>query len=163
MNNMLIVLLLTKSVLLMAQEITMFDEAWGYRFYQDQERIDVKEVNKLMLKDSLSSLHWKRAQKKEAIIGGILISQLVFIIASSSDKISDKHHPILGTTFVLSSFVNLGLAFSRQTSRRKAILRYNSLFDPPKKETARVKLKVKPTLIFSSHYGNQVGLNIKIK
>lgn len=163
MKNLLVVLMLTKSVVLMSQEITMFDEALGYRFYQDQERIDIREVNKLMLTDSLSALHWKRAETKDIIIGGILISQLVFIIAASNNKISDKHYPILGPTFVISSFVNLGLAISRQKHRRKAILRYNSLFDPQKKKTVGVKLEVRPTLIFCHQNGNLVGINFKIK
>lgn len=163
MKNLILIISLLILSYSNAQEITMFDEALGYRFYQDQERISFKEVSKLMLKDSLSALYWKRAKTKDVIIGGILTSQLIFIIAAGKNKISDKHYPILGPTFVISSCVNLGLTFSRQKLRRKAILRYNSLLDPPKKETEKVKLEVKPTLIFSQNNGTQVGLNIKIK
>jgi len=147
MKNLLLITFLLFFSFSYAQEITMFDEAFSYRFYQDQERISIKEANQLMLSDSLSALHWKRARTKNTIVNGLLICQLAFIVAGSSGKISGEQYRVLGPIFFASSFTSLGLAFSRQKSVRKAILRYNSLFDIPKEEEVGVILQLKPTLM----------------
>ena len=117
MKNLLLITFLLFFSFSYAQEITMFDEAFSYRFYQDQERISIKEANQLMLSDSLSALHWKRARTKNTIVNGLLICQLAFIVAGSSGKISGEQYRVLGPIFFASSFTSLGLAFSRQKSR----------------------------------------------
>lgn len=163
MKKTLLIIVLFTSFYCLGQEITMFDEALSYRFYQDENRINFKEVNQLMLSDSISVLHWKRAKTKSVIIDGLLISQLAVIIAGSSNRIKNKHVSVFASFFFLSSFASIGLVLSRQKSRRKAILRYNSLFDPPEKKPVGIKLEVGPTLIFNPQNGNQMGLKLTIK
>jgi hypothetical protein len=114
-----------------AQEITMFDESFTYKFYQDEEKISYKDLGELMLKDSLTKLHWKKAKTKNIIVNLLLTAQVISFITIISSKENSDLPQILGPFIVVSSLVNIGILFTCQKSIRKAILRYNSLLDEP--------------------------------
>lgn len=111
------------------QEITLFDDAITYRYYQDQERISYKEVGELMEKDSLSQLHWKRAKVKNTLANLFLIVEFSTIPIAA---FSENSNPGIYSVVILGAGIgSIFFAISRQKSKRLAILRYNSLFDLP--------------------------------
>ena len=114
-----------------AQEITLFDDAITYRYYQDQKRISYKEVGELMKKDSIAQMNWKRAKVKNTLANVFLIvelSALPITVLSENPNAGVFYSLLLG-----GAIGSITFAISRQKSKRRAILRYNSLFDSPKK------------------------------
>jgi len=162
MKNLLLITFLLFFSFSYAQEITMFDEAFSYRFYQDEERITPKELGELMLKDSLTKMHWKKAKTKNTIVNLLITAQVISFITIISSKENSGLPQILGPFIIVSSLANIGIVFTRQKSIRKAILRYNSLLDePPKKKVVRANLKLAPALILDSNRINGgIGLNL---
>jgi hypothetical protein len=140
MKRLLFIATLLIINIVFAQEITMFDDGLTYHFYEDQNRITYKEVSERISKDSLAAAHWKKARIKNAFANGILLSDLAIIIyANSSEKpfLNHKQARLLSSYLLVSSIF---FVISRQKSKRKAILRYNSLFDNHESKQAKVKL-----------------------
>ena len=164
MKNLLLITFLFVFSFSYAQEITMFDESFTYKFYQDEERITPKELNELMLKDSLTKMHWKKAKTKNIIVNLLITAQIISFITIISSNENSGLPQILGPFIVVSSFANIGIVFTRQKSIRKAILRYNSLLDePPKKKLDQTSLKLSPALILDSNRINGgIGLSLSL-
>lgn len=151
-----------------AQEITMFDDGFTYHFYEDQNRITFKEVTNRISKDSLAAAHWKKARIQNVLVNGILLSDLAILmyINSSKDPFSNnKQVGLISSYLFISSISIIWLAISRQKSKRRAILRYNSLFDKHESKQAAVKLKFHPTLFFPQNEKKQLasGLAVRLK
>lgn len=147
---------------LFAQEITMFDESLSYHYYEDDNRINVKRVEKLLSKDSIANLHWKRAKLKNFISNSFLITEIgmVTILTGSNSKKTR----ILASIGILASIVGtLTFAISRQKSKRKAIIRYNSLFDDSNKKKKKTTFKISPDLIHDINQKSSKGISLKMQ
>ena len=168
MKRLLFIATLLIINIVFAQEITMFDDGLTYHFYEDQNRITYKEVTERISKDSLAAAHWKKARIKNAFANGILLSDLAIIVyANSSEKpfLNHKQARLLSSYLLVSSISSIFLVISRQKSKRKAILRYNSLFDNHESKQAKVKLQFQPTLFFPQNeekrFASGLGFNLK--
>lgn len=151
-----------------AQEITMFDAGFSYSYYKDTRRIKFNEVTERMTKDSLAAAHWKKARIQNVLVNGILLSDLAILmyINSSKDPFSNnKQVGLISSYLFISSISIIWLAISRQKSKSRAILRYNSLFDKHESKQAAVKLKFHPTLFFLQNGKKQLasGLAVRLK
>jgi hypothetical protein len=148
MKNLVLAVILIFTFNTNGQEITVFVESLTYNFYEDQKRISVKDVRKLVKTDSIAAMHWKRMENKNILVNVSLALDLAFIIGVGTNNIKSDHYKVLGPAFVLSSFGGVFLSISRQKSLRKAILRYNSLFDQPlEKKEFTSYMEIKPVLI----------------
>ena len=139
----------------------MFDGVFSYRYYEDDQRISFEELNEVMAKDSLANFHWKRAKTKNTFSNVLFIASLaVFPITANVEQ------PNPGTVFLSYLGLSIGsfiLASSRQNSKRRAILRYNSLFDPPKEDKKKVSsVKLSPILMRSSNKKMGKGISLQI-
>lgn len=158
----LIVGLLFFSKYLFAQETTMFDESFSYHYYEDDNRIDVKRVEKLLSNDSIANLHWKRAKLKNLITNSFLISEFGLITIFSTSE-NPKTSVIAGIGTLVSLVGTLVFGLSRQKSRRKAILKYNRLFDSTIQEKKSTSLKITPSLIQSNNQKSLTGIALSLK
>jgi hypothetical protein len=167
MKRLLFIATLLIINIVFAQEITMFDDGLTYHFYEDQNRITYKEVTERISKDSLAAAHWKKARIKNTFANGILLSDLAIIIyANSSEKpfLNHKQARLLSSYLLVSSISSIFLVISRQKLKRKAILRYNSLFDNHESKQAKVKLQFQPTLFFTKRrkrFASGLRFNLK--
>ncbi|MGC6422184.1 MAG: hypothetical protein ACON47_09600 [Flavobacteriaceae bacterium] len=137
----------------LAQEITLFNTGLYYHYYEDDKRIPLKELTKRMQKDSLTALHWKKAQIKKVFINGIIVTEIGLLIYQSnhSDSISEKQAKFIFNAFYFTLFSTLWLSISRQKSKRRAILRYNRLLDSKKDQQRKVRFKLQPILMQPRH------------
>lgn len=120
-----------------AQEITMFPGFWSAEYYQDDQRIDKKELKTLFSKNEAVNAHWKKSKNQELgfVIAttaelGLLVwaySELLNDSRSNRDNAKKAVGPLLGglgAAVVGGIFLN-----ASNKSKRKAILTYNKQFD----------------------------------
>ena len=145
----------------------MFDAGFSYSYYEDTRRIKFSEVSDRMSKDSIAALHWKKARIKNSFVTGMLITELgLLIYLFNHDKsLTQKQALSFGYQYLIFSVSTIWLAISRQKSKRRAILRYNRLFDKHESKQAAVKLKFHPTLFFPQNGKKQLasGLAVRLK
>lgn len=115
-----------------AQEITMFQGFWGYQYYQDDVKINDKEVGSLMKSHELTKLYWTKSKKHHKIAIIAFGSQLVtsyLALNSLSNTIgpSDNKDLIFLAASLASAGVAIGYSFSSASLKKKSILGYNNL------------------------------------
>ena len=140
----------------------MFDNSLSYRYYQDDQRISYKEVTKLMAKDSVTNLHWNRARTKNTLVNVMMVaSSSLLPVALISENINASI--FFGSYFGLT-IGSLIMIVSRQKSRSRAILRYNSFFDPPEEQNkVPSSIQLRPAVIISPNNILSKGVSIQLK
>lgn len=152
---LLIILFSTK---LNAQEITVFPGFWSSEYYQDDQRIDKKELEALFAKNEEVRAYWKKSKKQYITSGIATVAELGFVLWLYAE-ILDESRPrqerskssiapligTLGTATIAAVFLHSG-----NKSKRKAILAYNKQFD-------------KKTVYRLVPIGNQNGLGLALK
>lgn len=117
--------------------------------------------------DSISAKHWKRARIKNAVLNRILLAEFgsLIYIFSHSESITINQGRFFAYQYYFSMVASIWLALSRQKSKRKAILRYNSLFDKQESKQTVVKLEFQPILLFPQNEEKQFasGLGVRLK
>ena len=110
---------------LQAQEITVFPSTFGVEFYQDQEKLNWKEVDALMMGNSVSEMLWKKSKKK--MFGGMIFGAVNFGagIWAISNEINNK--PITEPMIAFGASALIGSIFANSALKNKkmAILKYN--------------------------------------
>lgn len=108
-----------------AQEITVFPSTFGIEFYQDQKKLNWKEVDALMMKNSVSEMHWKKSKKN--MLGGMIFGAVNFGagIWAISNEINNK--PITEPMIAFGASALIGSIFGNSALKNKkmAILKYN--------------------------------------
>ncbi len=61
-TQLLLILLVLYAPKVMAQEITMFSGFWAPEYYQDDKKINKKELEALFIKNDEVQLQWKKAK-----------------------------------------------------------------------------------------------------
>lgn len=110
---------------LKAQEITVFPSTFGVEFYQDQKKLKWKEVDALMMKNSVTEMHWKKSKKN--MLGGMIFGAVNFGagIWAISNEINNK--PITEPMIAFGASAVIGSIFGNSALKNKkmAILKYN--------------------------------------
>lgn len=109
-----------------AQEVTMFQGAWGPKYYQDDVQISRQQFKSLMLQDPETKQLWSRS-KTHRIIGlttgvaaiGWYVSELPKAISGDSQN---------GSLFGILVLTGAGIGFqlSSKKLKKRAILQYNN-------------------------------------
>jgi len=141
----------------------MFDESFTYRYYEDEKRINFKRVEELISKDSIAYYHWKKAKQKNFVVNALLISELGIIAILPNIESNSRTDLIVGLGSLVSIVGSIAFAISRQKSKRRAILRYNSLFDLPDNKKTSSSLKISPSLIQERDQKFSKGITLSLK
>jgi len=129
MKNLKKVLLLCTICLfttsLSAQEITMFQGAWGFEFYQDKDKLNFKEINKIMNESVVAQMHWQKSKKQ--LIGGMAVGAVnfgsaIWFLVNDRDGNSVTAPAI---TFLGTGLLSSILYKSAMKNKKNAILEYN--------------------------------------
>ena len=127
MKNLLIVILFLGMCTtgLKAQEITVFSSTFAVEFYQDQEKLNWKEVDRLMMGNSVSEMHWRKSKKN--LLGGMVFGALNFGagIWAISNEVNNK--PITEPMIAFGASALIASIFGNAALKNKkmAILKYN--------------------------------------
>lgn len=153
---LVITLLFTSNI--NAQEITIFPGFWSPEYYQDDQRIDRKELKALFAKNDEVQAHWKKAKGQEVGFAIATAAELGLVIWAYSELLDDSRSerdraksavgPLLGglgAAVVGAVFLN-----ASNKSKKKAILTYNKQFD-------------KQTTFRLVPISNQNGLGLSLK
>ncbi len=135
---------------LSAQEITMFQGAWGFEFYQDKDKLSFKEMNKIMTESVVAEMHWQKSKKQ--LIGGMAVGAVnfgsaIWFLVNDRDGKSVTAPAI---TFLGTGLVSSFLYKSAMKNKKRAILEYNDALD---KQTS---FRLVPT-------SNENGLGLALK
>ena len=135
---------------LKAQEITAFPSSWGVEFYQDQKKLNWKEVDALMLGNPVSEMHWKKSKKN--LLGTMVFGAVNFGagIWAISNEVNNKPLTEPAIAFGISALVGSIFGKSAMKNKKMAILKYN---DSLGKETS---FYLVPT-------SNENGLGVALK
>lgn len=124
-----------------AQEITIFPGFWGYEYYQDDERIDRKQLISLLETNQESYDAWKESNNLRALAWVSLAAETGLGIWTLQKLQNDEKSlgPAFGT--LVSAAAALVFISNSNKKKREAILKYNenleskSVFtiDPSKK------------------------------
>ncbi|WP_209405665.1 hypothetical protein [Pseudozobellia sp. WGM2] len=113
----------------MAQEITVFQGMWGPEFYQDQEKLTWKEIDKIMTESQVAQTNWQKSKKN--LLGGMLVGTLnfgsgVWFIVNETDN-----KPVTGPVIAFAATGLVGSIFYHAAlkNKKKAILNYNERLD----------------------------------
>lgn len=144
MSKTLCILLFTSFFgMLSAQELTMFSGFFDFQYYQDEMRIEKKEVHFLIQQNEEANFYWKKSKVFSAIAYSSIGISIVSIITVSNNEYDDEKqiHPLslAGYFFGLTSSVLF--SFKEYNYKKKAILKYNSSFDAPKQTYNSYKIK----------------------
>jgi len=110
---------------LKAQEITVFTGTWGPEFYQDQKKMNWKEVDALMMGNSVSEMHWKKSKKN--LLGGMIFGAVNFGagIWAISNEVNNKPLTEPAIAFGVSALIGSIFGNSAMKNKKMAILNYN--------------------------------------
>ncbi|MFS4449120.1 hypothetical protein [Maribacter sp. 2307UL18-2] len=157
-TQLLLILLVLYAPKVMAQEITMFSGFWAPEYYQDDKKINKKELEALFIKNDEVQLQWKKAKTQETVAGIATLAELGLLVWAYSEILDDRRPkneraeralgPLVGS---LGSLV-IGVIYLTKANRSKknAILTYNRQFD-------------KQTSFYITPVGNQNGLGLALK
>ncbi len=127
MKNLLIVILFLGMCTtgLEAQEITVFPSTFGVEFYQDQEKLNWKEVDALMMGNSVSEMHWRKSKKN--LLGGMVFGAVNFGagIWAISNQVNNKPLTEPMIAFGVSALIGSIFGNSALKNKKMAILKYN--------------------------------------
>jgi len=125
---------------LQSQEITMFSNFFGPRFYQDEEKLKFSEVNELMLSQTEASIHWKKSKNLSLISGLSALGNLSFLIIELTDNrpVENTDNTAVNLTGYITTFVGtLVFDLLSRSQAKKAVLSYNSALE--KKTTFKLE------------------------
>lgn len=115
-----------------SQEITMFPSIWGLEYYQDEIKIDKRQIKELMQTHELTKMYWNKSIKHKRIAGVALGAQVltsVIVLSSTSNSngtVSNANKNMLGLS-LLSGILAIGYSISSASLRKKGIITYNKL------------------------------------
>lgn len=120
-----LVFILLFSTISKAQEITLFPGGWGIEYYENDQKISKTKVKKLLKKNKVATMYWKKYQNQEIAAYALLGAEMGFIVWGFSSLLNNKKiiMPFLGV--LASAGGSIGFTISSNINRRKAILRYN--------------------------------------
>ena len=132
-----LVLLAFFSINASAQEITVFPGFWSSEYYQDDKKIDKKELEALFAKNEEVQAYWKKSKGQEVAGSIAVVAELGFIIWMYSEILDESRPrqdrakrslgPLIGG--VGSAVIAGFLLHASNKSKRRAILAYNKQFD----------------------------------
>jgi len=110
---------------LKAQEITAFPSTFGVEFYQDQQKMNWKEVDALMLGNPVSEVHWRKSKKN--LLGTMIFGAVNFGagIWGISNEVNNKPLTEPAIVFGVSALVGSIFGKSAMKNKKMAILKYN--------------------------------------
>lgn len=108
-----------------AQELTVFPSTFGVEFYQDLKKLKFKEVDALMMKNTVTEMHWKKSKKN--MVGGMIFGAVNFGagIWAISNEINNKPITQPMIAFGASALIGSFFANSALKNKKMAILKYN--------------------------------------
>lgn len=143
---------------MVAQEITMFPGFWAPEYYQDDQKINKKELEALFLKNVDVQSQWKKAKAQETVAGIATLAELGLLVWAYSEMLDDRRPRNERARRALGPFVGslgslvIGAIYLTKAnkSKKNAILMYNKQFD-------------KQTSFHIAPIGNQNGLGLALK
>lgn len=110
---------------LKAQEITVFAGSWGPEFYQDQKKLNWKEVDALMMENTVSEMHWKKSKKN--LLGTLVFGAVNFGagIWAISNEVNNRPLTEPAIVFGISALIGSIFGQSAMKNKKMAILKYN--------------------------------------
>jgi len=120
-----LVLIIFGASAMLAQEITAFPSTFGIEFYQDQEKLNWKEVDALMLGNTVSEAHWRKSKKN--LLGGMAFGAMNFGagIWAISNEVNNKPITEPMIAFGASALIASIFGNSALKNKKMAILKYN--------------------------------------
>ncbi len=117
---------------LYAQEVTMFSNFFGTKFYQDDKKLKLREVHELMQSDTQAQFHWKRSNNLAIFSGISALANIGIVVVELTDN-----SPVENTdnnTFTLASYIGTFIAtftfdILSRSEARKAVLSYNKALE----------------------------------
>ena len=108
-----------------AQEITSFPGTFGIEFYQDQKKLNWKDVDALMLGNPVSEAYWKKSKKN--LLGGMVFGAVNFGagIWAISNEVNNKPLTEPMIAFGASALIGSIFGCSAIKNKKMAILKYN--------------------------------------
>lgn len=104
-----------------AQEVTIFPGFWGFKYYQDDERISKKQMTTLMLQNKESKELWKKSKNHAWVSLGATVAQTgILALMFSRDNDANGLAGVIGF-----GALGLGTSLSVNRLRREAVLAYN--------------------------------------
>lgn len=122
-------LVLISSIELQAQELTMFPNFLGMKYFEDDQEITKQEFTMLLSQNQESQRLWKKSRKHLTVAWVAVAVQYGTILwhIERSARSRSRTLPLIG--FIATTGVGIGFSLSANKLRRNAILRYNSQFD----------------------------------
>lgn len=115
-----------------SQELTMFQSVMGFEYYQDDIKIDNKEVKKLMQTHELTKMYWNTSIKHKRIanvaLGAQVIASIITLssVSNSNGTINNTSRFFFGTS-LLSGAIAIGYSITSASLKKKGIITYNKL------------------------------------
>jgi len=121
------------------QEITVFPGFWSSEYYQDDKKIDKKELEALFAKNEEVQAYWKKSKGQEIAAAVALTAEMGFAVWMTLELLNDDPNlyardraknaliPVIGA--IGTSIVGTVFMYASAKSKKKAILTYNKQFD----------------------------------
>lgn len=108
-----------------AQEVTMFPGFWGYKYYQDDEQINKKQLESLLIKNDDIYLSWKKSKQFETLAIVAIGAETGFLVWELNNISNNKSPtgPLIGV--LASGVVGIIFIYKSINLKKKAILKYN--------------------------------------
>ncbi|MDA8611894.1 hypothetical protein N9L07_01990 [Flavobacteriaceae bacterium] len=122
MSKTLCILLFTSFFgMLSAQELTMFSGFFDFQYYQDEMRIEKKEVHILIQQNEEANFYWKKSKVFSAIAYSSIGISIVSIITVSNNEYDDEKqiHPLSLAGYFLDSLPLYYFLSKNKTTRKK--------------------------------------------
>ena len=127
-NPFIIIVFLCVINSLGAQEITMFSNFFGTKFYRDADKLKFSEVNELMKSDAKASFHWKKSKKLAVVSGISALANIGIVVIELTDNTPVENTDNNTATIIgyvgtfLSTFLFDALS---KSEAKKSVLTYN--------------------------------------
>ncbi len=112
-----------------AQEVTMFPGFLGTKYYQDDTRIDSKELKSILYQDAAAK---KYLDKSDGQYTGALVAfgaEVGFLIWQLSRASNHESQTVPFVGVLVSGVVSIVLSLSSNSNKKKAILAFNKSLD----------------------------------
>lgn len=110
---------------LTAQEITSFSGFMGDEFYQDKEKLNWKEINKIMTESQVAEIYWQKSKKQmlgALAVGAVNLGSAIWFVVNEMD---DKPVTAPLITFAGTGLIGSIIYHSAMKNKKMAILEYN--------------------------------------
>src|SRR5690554_3102022 len=112
-----------------AQEITMFTGFFDNQYYQDDKKINKKELTALLEKDVVAFNHWEKAKTFNTLAQIALATEIGFFVWEIADTNNTKNDTAIkiGVSGSLAAVIVFSILSHSQ--KKNAILKYNQGLD----------------------------------